>query len=329
MAIQNVGDVQSFAYVGGVQRFTAPVNGVYKLEAVGARGGTCANYGSGTDGFGGYGKGFVKLKKGETIYVCVGGKGGNGGGGYKDDTRAAGGYNGGGNGGIHREWFDDGGWHYGKGAGGGGATHFAKVTGTLQSIGSAENVLLVAGGGGGEVMGSSNNYTIGRGGGASGTAGGNSDGGTQTSGYAFGKGQDGMYKYDGWSQQGNGGAGGGLYGGYANQYTEIPFGGAGGSGYIGGVPAITHKGKTYSPDWITGYSEANGNGYAMVTLVEKGELPITINGKEVSRLFVNGVEVQKLVVHAVKALFEKVKGVAAHCLRLTETESQFLAAIQR
>lgn len=323
MAIANVGDSQNFAYVGGVQRFTAPMDGVYKLEAIGARGGVCANNGTNVNGLGGYGRGYVKLKKGEIIYVCVGGKGENGGGGYTNDTRAAGGYNGGGNGGIHREWFDVGGWHYGKGAGGGGATHFARVTGTLQSIGSAENVLLVAGGGGGEVMGNSNSTAIGSGGGASGTAGGNSAGGTQTSGYAFGKGQDGLYKYDGWSQQGNGGAGGGLYGGYANQYEDIPYSGAGGSGYIGGVPAFTEKGTTYAPDWITGYSGAAGNGSATVTLVAKGNLPIMVNGKA-ARIYVNGVEVQKLVVNMLKTIKEAVR----KCFASTETRFRFRAAIQ-
>lgn len=76
-----------------------------------------------------------------------------------------------------------------------------------------------------------------------------------------------MYNFDGWSQQGNGGAGGGLYGGYTNQYASIPYSGAGGSGYIGGVPVFTYNGNTYSPTWMTGHSSANGNGKAIITLV--------------------------------------------------------------
>ena len=38
MAITNVGDSQSFSYTGGMQSFTAPQKGVYKLEVWGAAG---------------------------------------------------------------------------------------------------------------------------------------------------------------------------------------------------------------------------------------------------------------------------------------------------
>lgn len=119
-----------------MQAFSVPMAGIYKLEAFGARGGIGNNSGTSSNGLGGYGMGYLILKAGDVVYVCVGGKGANGGGGYGNDVRAAGGYNGGGAGGIHREWFDDGGWRYGKGAGGGGATHFATVSGTIEAIGS-------------------------------------------------------------------------------------------------------------------------------------------------------------------------------------------------
>ena len=38
MAIANEGDSQSYAYTGGMQSFTAPFRGVYKLEVWGATG---------------------------------------------------------------------------------------------------------------------------------------------------------------------------------------------------------------------------------------------------------------------------------------------------
>ena len=63
--------------------------------------------------------------------------------------------------------------------------------------------------------------------------------GTQTTGYAFGLGQDGAKGHGGLGcEEGTGGGGGGWYGGGA--YTEIisknnDCCGAGGSGYIGGV----------------------------------------------------------------------------------------------
>ena len=58
MAIENEGDVLTFAYSGGVQVFTAPQKGVYKLECWGAQGG--GDYG----GKGGYSYGHALLEKG-------------------------------------------------------------------------------------------------------------------------------------------------------------------------------------------------------------------------------------------------------------------------
>ena len=103
--------VTSYSYNGGVQSFTAPIAGLYKLEAFAA--GT-------TDYRGGYTMIYANLSKGQTVYIVVGGAGSacpgmaewEGGSEYS----ITGGYNGGGGG-------------Y-KGAGesagaGGGATHFA------------------------------------------------------------------------------------------------------------------------------------------------------------------------------------------------------------
>jgi len=320
MAIANVGESQSFGYTGGMQTFTAQVSGVYKLEAIGARGGICAGYGTATNGLGGYGMGYVMLKKGETIYICVGGQGTGGGGGYGAETRPAGGYNGGGAGGFFREWVEDQGWRWGCGAGGGGATHFARASGTLAELGAKTHLLLVAGGGGGEVKGSTNNNAIGNGGGESGTAGANSNGGTQSGGYAFGQGQDGFCSNEGSSQQGNGGAGGGLYGGYTNQYAAIPYGGAGGSGYIGGVPAFSYKNVSYAPSWTTGYSGATGNGSAKITFMAKGELPVSFNGTTLEKLVFNGTEVTSLIMNGTKVFMRKVRQRVKQWMK-NETES--------
>lgn len=103
--------VTSYSYNGGVQSFTAPVAGLYKLEAFAA--------GTG-DYCGGYTMIYANLSKGQTVYIVVGGAGSTcpgmidfeGGSEYS----ISGGYNGGGGGykGISES----------AGAGG-GATHFA------------------------------------------------------------------------------------------------------------------------------------------------------------------------------------------------------------
>ena len=115
-------------------------------------------------------------------------------------------------------------------------------------------VLIVAGGGGGFNHGSSGAT----GGGTSGGSVNSLAGATQTSGYAFGKGQDGKTKtrFGDGGAEGNGGGGGGYYGGPAYQeegnYSNRP--GTGGSGYIGGVT----NGSTTA-------GVQSGNGKALVT----------------------------------------------------------------
>ena len=63
------GPVTNFDYTVGVQTYTAPVSGTYKLEVWGAQGGSAY----GTGGFGGYSQGLVTLEKGKNLYVSVGG----------------------------------------------------------------------------------------------------------------------------------------------------------------------------------------------------------------------------------------------------------------
>lgn len=222
---------KSFGYTGGIQSYSIPVTGTYKLVAYGAKGGNR----TGSGGNGGYSYGNAYLTAGTTLYVVVGGAGSGGSGGYNGGGSSSG------------------------SAGGGGATHIAKASGLLSSLsGNRSSILIVAGGGGGgsyyswydseEDSWSDAPLNGGSGGGTNGGAGsGGSSGGTQSSGYAFGSGQS------GWG----GAGGGGYYGGYNSgvQY-QLDSGGGGGSGYIGGV---------------TGGSTSNGanggNGSASITLV--------------------------------------------------------------
>lgn len=116
-----------FNYTGSGQTFTAPADGEYLLEVAGAQGGKEKDT---VGGLGGSSSGKVTLKKGQTIYIYVGGAGSS------NDTN--GGYNGGGSTGN-------------GGTSGGGATHIATTNrGVLKNYSSNKSdVLIVAGGGGG------------------------------------------------------------------------------------------------------------------------------------------------------------------------------------
>ena len=236
-----------FEYSGSVKQVVLNP-GVYQLECYGARGGN-------NGGLGGYSKGYFVTTTDKTLYLCVGGVGKNNSG----NAVGAGGYNGGGTGG--RSYGG-----YASGAGGGGATHIATTDrGVLSSYSSYRNeVLIVAGGGGGanSWFGSG----AGHGGGTSGSNvsarnGAVVQGGTQTTGYAFGQGQSAGTKTSASTgSEGNGGGGGGWYGGYAYMATGANTNcvGAGGSGYIGGV--TNYKGLTKS----TTAGVNSGNGYAII-----------------------------------------------------------------
>ena len=229
----NTGKQWTYSYTGGVQSFTVPCSGTYKLEVWGGEG---ENNGPAIAGKGGYAKGNTILTKDEILYIVCGGGNGNT-------------YNGGGS--------------APAGCDGGGLTHIAKVSGTLSSIGyksaiTDKNLLLCAGGGGGAGTGRSD-CNGGSGGGSTGGYGSGENGtlggvGTQTSGYAFGKGQSGGSNM----KVANHGGGGGLYGGYAGGTVGSGYqiGGSGGSGYIGGVTDGSMQNGVRS-----------GNGYARITLV--------------------------------------------------------------
>ena len=252
----------TFTYSGAPVAFTAPETGTYQLQVWGAAGGSLG----GTAGKGGYATAKLTLTHNSTIYVVVGGSGN----GYN------GGYNGGGNGGE-----STGAEGSQSGAGGGGATHIATVSGTLDTLQTKQSsILIVAGGGGGT-------GSEGIGGSAGGTTGGNGydtynssynnlcgAGGTQfTAGCtnsatvgcgAFGKGGN-MSLYAG--GYGGAGGGGGYYGGGGSARGHA--GGGGGSSYTAsGVSDVQIIGGDQSMPNFTGDGTMvgnSGNGYAIIT----------------------------------------------------------------
>lgn len=119
-----------FDYTGNQQVFTAPANGLYKLQVWGAQGGYRSN--SSYGGKGGYSEGTISLTKGTQLYVYVGGAGGNSS--SAQSSVQAGGYNGGG-------------YRYGY-KGGGGATDIRFVSGAWNDSASLLSRVIVAGGGG-------------------------------------------------------------------------------------------------------------------------------------------------------------------------------------
>ena len=251
----NVGQVWNYNYTGGIQSFSTPCNGTYKLEVWGAQGGY-------NGGYGGYSSGTKSLSKTNIVYIVVGGQGNTI---SYSSTPSYGGYNGGGNGGDQQGTRHNG--------GGGGATHMSTTNrGTLSNYNSYRGeILLVAGGGGGSGGWEPSKYVVRKGGTGGGLSGGNGEthlsansvygrGGSQTSsgvGGTFGTGGS----YPNYSAKsalgvvliyGIGGGGGGWYGGGIDDSS----GGGGGSGYIGGVTGGTTQNGVRS-----------GNGYARITLI--------------------------------------------------------------
>lgn len=259
-----------FAYTGEEQIFTVPVTGTYKLETWGAQGGNSLKNGveSGIGGYGGYSSGTMLLKKDDSLYIYVGGRGANG---IVNILDSTGGYNGGGLG--HWDNSDD-----EASGGGGGATHVATITGLLSQLENNKNdLLLVSGGGGG---GAWDNFG-GHGGGIDGHYGCDSStiSGTQISGNAFGTGGNGGLAN---ITNPGGGGGGGFYGGGGGQSSS--FSGAGGSGYIGNSLLTdkymycyncTTSDEAETKTYATTCAEENptencakiGNGYARITLI--------------------------------------------------------------
>jgi len=310
---------KEFKHTGsGYQTFKVPRTGYYEIEAWGASGGrhlVSGVAGSYLGGKGAYTKGKIFLEYGETLYIYVGGKGSDG----KLSTVVPGGYNGGGTGDYDHA--DD------EAAGaGGGATDIRLVSGLWDNFNSLRSRIMVAAGGGGSADG----YTGGYGGSIQGQDTLYSKGGTQVSGYAFGKGMDGVYKN---SNVDVAGGGGGYYGGYANssgKASTYKAAGAGGSSFVSGCTdcdAIsikttknniihTGQGVHYSGKEFTDIVMAAGNekmpsitnknatmtgndsdGYAKITLVET--LPIMIDLDVENAKIMEPVSVDEHIYHVV------------------------------
>ena len=209
-----------FDYTGDYQMFTAPANGTYKVQLWGAQGGASRENNVISTvrpgGYGAYTAGLIELRKGQKLYVYVGGKGVDG----VKSGYATGGYNGGGRGDYDHS--DD------EGAGaGGGATDIRLTPGVWNDFASLKSRIMVAAGGGG----TSWLDGLGYGGDLTSPATTYSASATQTKGNAFGVGQNGVYKY---SNKTTAGGGGGYYGGYATPSSAGVTNGSGGSSFISG-----------------------------------------------------------------------------------------------
>lgn len=265
-----------YGYTGNTQTFTAPQDGLYTLEAWGASGG---GHNANMTGQGGYTKGTVKLRKGQTIYVYVGEQGkyivGSG-----EDTAhtgtkpASATYNGGGDGG-----YSMGNWGYHLGGSGGGATDFRLVNGTWNNTSSLQSRILVAGGGGG--CGCASGHNPGHGGGLVGAGTNNPSGtyaGAATSGGSQTAGGTGIGKYDSQATGSFGiganaaqcaaGGGGGYYGG-GSEYTA---GGSGGSSFVTGYSGCdttyrAQQGNFTFSNVVMNQGGNTGNGKAKISLL--------------------------------------------------------------
>ena len=230
-----------YAYTGEEKVFEAPMDGIYKLEAWGAQGGSkdTSYYG----GYGGYSVGYIPLKAGEKIYINVGGQGLV----PTESGSVAGGYNGGGDSYTITTSCSN------VCGSGGGATSIATKTGLVSSLNSSD-ILIIAGGGGGASYRncSTTDYAFSTGGSSGGYNGSSlfninnywsytaAKGGTQTSGGAGGTSNGesgavaGSFGQGGQSTRTGGytcssGGGGGYYGGGNGMF----IGAGGGSSFIG------------------------------------------------------------------------------------------------
>ncbi len=272
-----------FEYTGEEETYVVPQDGTYELETWGAQGGTAVDSCDG--GYGGYSYGQVELKKGDILYINVGGVGT-----CNVSSSSKGGYNGGGDA-LSRNNY--------KMCSGGGATHIATKSGLLKTLSnSTDSILIVSGSGGGSgSTGSSCSSEGGSGGGISGTVPKNNcsdcgtrSGGTQTSGgrSRFGTGDFGCGAGSTTSYSVGGGSG--FYGGAGDTFE---WGATGGSGYIGNSKLTSKKmycydctessdesTKTISTTNVSETPTENnakkGNGYAKITLLGSNNSDSTI-----------------------------------------------------
>ena len=211
--------VYNFGYTGSYQTFTAPYDGIYKIELWGAQGGQARadNKAELAGGYGAYTAGMIDLKKGQKFYIYVGQQGNIG---VKSGYAAAT-WNGGGRGDYDHADDDSAG-------SGGGATDVRLVAGSWNDFASLKSRIMVAGGGGGTAPWTG---TPGHGGSLSSNNSNVSAGATQTSGYSFGTGQNGVFSTKNTPVAGGGG---GYYGGLATNAGSTYTNGSGGSSFISG-----------------------------------------------------------------------------------------------
>ena len=275
------GDRYMFAYTGKEQIFTAPYDGIYKLEAWGAQGGKSHDLNV-FGGYGGYSVGEVYLKKGTKLYINVGENGKQ-----VTSNTIVNSYNGGGS-----CQTDNASRSCGSG---GGATHISYKSGTINNLSnSIEDILIVAGGGGGASTHNSDTSTSGgSGGGYIGVSGssnrwGFGTGGTQTTGgtkaTTSSDGQNGSFGLGGNGAPNAGaGGGGGFYGGGGGHGGSA----GGGSGYIGNESLINKamycyncsessdsSDKTFKTTCVESDAKSKcakkGNGAVVITLGKPG-----------------------------------------------------------
>ena len=270
-----IGKTWNFDYNGSEQKFTAPCDGLYRIEAWGAQGYSIDEY---FGGYGAYASGNYVASADEVLYVTVGQAGS---GGLESEYTS---YSNGGIGGS-----SDGVSYTGSG---GGSSHVIKQTGLLSSFASTytSNVLVIAAGGGSASWTEGDKWAGygGHGGGISGVAGKSvigtykaGGGATQTSGGAAGNsGFSGSFGV-GANNNGNGSGGGaGLYGGGSS----FGSGSGGGSSYVGNASisngimycyscteSSEEKTKTVSTTDVSSSPVSQyakiGNGYVRITLV--------------------------------------------------------------
>ena len=277
-----------FSCTNTSQSFILPVKGKIKMECWGASGGYGKVYSQATYstkvGLGAYVAGEItSLPKGKNLYVYVGGAGGS----VTVDNTAittsypsppTGGWNGGGNGTHDTDASPD------VAGAGGGATDIRLTGGDWNNFTSLKSRIIVAGGGGGtHYIVNSDDYGLpGQNGGAPNVTGNVSAMSyvwaptvNQTTGYKFGKGENGVA-----GAHAGSGAGGGYYGGRSSAGCS-----SGGSSYLSGYPdcnAIT-EGSTESSISHSG-SSVHYSGYQfstnLVMYAGNTSMPATNGGTE-------------------------------------------------
>ena len=293
MAITQNLDSQRFEYTGDVQEFVVPSDGLYKLEVWGGEGGTA--YGDEGEipledrkgGRGGYAVGYKYLTSATKLYICVGQKGPD-----SLSSDLSGGYNGGSKGSAssHKDHvsYREHNIHIGAG---GGATHIATVSGLLEDLASYQSqILIVAGGAAGGYC----NYEPEENGDEDlvyGIVGG--DGGADDAG-GFGFGKECLNGDGEWLHPNNAyGAGGGYSAG--GQHGRGHHASTGGTNYIGGVPEMIYKDKTYFPSTFSGYNI--GNGAAVITLIQRSAPSVYFGSREISAIYYGTRDITDIKIH--------------------------------